>query len=96
MNEKHLSNIKFDKNVDDTALAKLKKQNSKTFNFHWVKSVRIWSFSGPYFHVSLRISTYSVQMREKTDQKNSKYGHFSRRVYISEAYNQRFCTQFSH
>ena len=62
MNEKHLSNIKFDKNVDDTALAKLKKQNSKTFNFHWEKSVRIWSFSGPYFPVSLRISPYSVQM----------------------------------
>ena len=31
-----------------------------------VKSVRIWSFSGPY----------SVQMRESRDQKNSEYGHF--------------------
>ena len=26
----------------------------------------------------LRISLYSVQMRENTDQKNSEYGHFSR------------------
>ena len=32
---------------------------------HCVKSVRIWSFSGPY----------SVPW-ENTDQKNSKYGHF--------------------
>ena len=28
--------------------------------------------------VVLRISPYSVQMRENTDQKNSEYGHFSR------------------
>ena len=27
-------------------------------------------------------SAYSVQMRENTDQKNSKYGHFSRSVFI--------------
>ena len=26
----------------------------------------------------LRISPYSVQMRENKDQKNSEYGHFSR------------------
>ena len=37
------------------------------FMYHWVKSVHIWSFSGPY----------SVRMRENTDQKNSEYGHFS-------------------
>ena len=35
-------------------------------NWHCVKSVRIRSYSGPY----------SVQMRENTDQNNSKYGHF--------------------
>ena len=29
-------------------------------------------------YVSLRVSPYSVQMREDTDQKNSKYGHFLR------------------
>ena len=33
---------------------------------HCVRNVRIRSFS------------YSVRMRENTDQKNSKYGHFSR------------------
>ena len=35
---------------------------------HCVKSVRIWSYSGPY----------SVQIRENTNQNNSEYGHFSR------------------
>ena len=38
------------------------------FNPHCVKSVCIRSFCG----------SYSVYMRENTDQKNSKYGHFSR------------------
>ena len=39
-------------------------------NIHCVKSVRIRSFSGPYF--------FAFRMRENTDQKNSEYGHFSR------------------
>ena len=39
----------------------------KNYN-HSVKSVRIWSFSGPYF------SALGVN----TDQKNSEYGHLSR------------------
>ena len=42
--------------------------NSFLIYTHCVKSVRIRSFSGPY----------SIRMREKTDKKNSKYGHFSR------------------
>ena len=37
-------------------------------NIHFVESVRIRSFSGPYFPA----------FELKTDQKNSKYGHFSR------------------
>ena len=56
---------------------------------HCVKSVRIRSYSGPYFPtfglnterygVSLRsISPYSVQMLENADQNNSEYKHFSR------------------
>ena len=52
---------------------------------HCVKSVRIRSFSGPHFPAFglnkeeiLRISPYSVRIRENTDQKNSEYGHFSR------------------
>ena len=36
--------------------------NSTMINFYCKKSVRIWSFSGPY----------SVQMPENTDQKNSE------------------------
>ena len=39
---------------------------------HCEKSARIRSFYGSYL---LRISPYSVRMRENTDQKNSKYGH---------------------
>ena len=52
---------------------------------HCVKSFRIFSFSGPYFpririerREILRISPYSVRMREDTDQKDSEYGHFLR------------------
>ena len=53
--------------------------------FHCVKSVRIWRFSGPLFSrirteygEILRIYSYSVQIRENTDQKNSEYKHFLR------------------
>ena len=42
------------------------------FKTHCVKIVRIRIFSGPYF------SVFS-QMWENMDQKNSEYGHFSRR-----------------
>ena len=55
-----------------------------------VKSVRVRSFSGPYFPVFglntdcarvsflIKHSLYSVRMRENTDKKNFEYGHFSR------------------
>ena len=51
---------------------------------HCVKSVRIRSYSGPYFPAFrlktdiLCISPYSVRMQENTDQNNFEYGHFSR------------------
>ena len=46
-----------------------------------VTSVRIRSFSGPYFSAfGLNISPYSVRMRENTDQKNSEYRQLSRSV----------------
>ena len=68
MNEKHLSNIKLDKKVDYTALAKLKKQDSKTFNFHCVKVsvfgvflVRIF----PYHSVSLHIQSECEKLRTR-------------------------------
>ena len=50
---------------------------------HCVKSVRIWSFSGLYssrirteYGEILRISPYSVRMRENTYQKNSNTDTF--------------------
>ena len=43
-------------------------------NFLWSLFSRIWTEYG----VKLRISSYSVQMRENTDKKKSEYGHFSR------------------
>ena len=53
------------------------------------------SFSAPYFFRTraeygeiVRISPYSVEMRENTDQKNSEYGHFSRSV----CFNLCFCS----
>ena len=52
---------------------------------HCVESVRIRSYSGPHFPafgLILRISPYSVQMWENTDQNNCKYGHFLRSEYI--------------
>ena len=51
---------------------------------HCVKGVRIRSFSGPHFpafglntNEILSLIPYSVRMRENTDLKNSRYGHFS-------------------
>ena len=42
----------------------------------WVKSVHIWSYSGPY----------SVQKRENTDQKNSEYWHFLCSALVKKNY----------
>ena len=54
-----------------------------------VKSVRIWSFSWSVFSrirteygETLRISTYSVRMRENTDHENSEYENFPCNVNI--------------
>ena len=47
---------------------------------HCVKSIRIWSYSGPY-HPAFGLNTeryVSLLIRENTDQNNSKYRHFSR------------------
>ena len=55
--------------------------------FHCVKSVRIRSFSGPHFPAFGLNTPYLsllVQKRENTDQKISKYGHFSRCVCCQE------------
>ena len=52
---------------------------------HYVKSVRIRSYSGPY----------SVQMRDIAEQNKSKYGHFSRSVYWLKRVYQNKCFHFS-
>ena len=53
--------------------------------WHCLKSVRIRSLSGSYFATTRSISLYSVRIQENGDQKNSKYGHFSRSVsHITE------------
>ena len=52
-------------------------------NCHCLKSVRIGSYSCMYFPAFiLRISPYSVCMRENTDQNNPEYGHFWRSVLL--------------
>ena len=51
-------------------------------NMDCVKSVRIRSYSGPYFPHSdwiqrvRSVYPYSVRMRKNADQNNSEYGHF--------------------
>ena len=46
---------------------------------HCVKSVYIWSYSGPHFPAfGLNTERYGVQMRKNVDKNNSKYGHFLR------------------
>ena len=56
-------------------------------SLHCVESVQIRSFFRSVFSrirteygEILRISPYSVQMRENADQNNSEYGHFLRNV----------------
>ena len=45
--------------------------------FHCLKKVCILSFL-----VRMSASPYSLRMRENTDQKNLKYGHFLRSIYF--------------
>ena len=56
-------------------------------NQHWVRSVRIRSFSGPHFPTfGLNTERYALTMRENTNQKNSEYGHFSRSANIGNCF----------
>ena len=48
-----------------------------------MKSVCIWSYSGPHFPAS----EYSVRMWENTDGNNFKYGHFLRSDIARDHYN---------
>ena len=62
--------------------------SSRMCHCHCVKSVRIRSYSGPYFP-TFELNTkrygsnspYSVRMQENTDQNNSEYGHFLRTMW---------------
>ena len=45
-----------------------------------MKTVRIRSFSGPYFPAFGMNSEFSVRMQENMDQKKPEYAHFSRSV----------------
>ena len=53
-------------------------------NLHYVKSVRIRSYSGPHFPHSDWIwrdtSCIQPELRENVDQNNSEYGHFTQGV----------------
>ena len=66
--------------TQDTVL--FAKRNTNRKHKYCVKSVRVWSYSGPYFPAfglnteRYGVSPYSVRMRENTDQNNSEYGHF--------------------
>ena len=63
------------------AVTRSYKSSELLSSWHCVKSVRIPSFSGPYFLAfGLSISPYSVWMWENTDQKNCEYGHILRSV----------------
>ena len=62
-----------------------------------MKSVRIRSYSGPYFSVfrlntdNLWTSPYSVQMRESKDQNKSEYGNFLRSVNTVNIFYYDLC-----
>ena len=65
---------------------------AQTSDKQCIKSIRIWSYSGPYFPVfrlntmRYEVSLYSVQMRENADQINSQYGHFLRSEVIGKKF----------
>ena len=52
----------------------------------YVKSIRIWSFSGSRIWTDTPYNSVFSPNAGNTDQKNSEYGHFSR----SENYNVLF------
>ena len=47
-------------------------------NKHYVKNIRIRSYSG----------SYSARMRENTDQNNSEYGYFSQRKNLRKNFEK--------
>ena len=64
-------------NILDVLIMLRKTSDDKNFlgKIHWVKSVRIRSYSGPRFS---RIFPHSNWIRKNADQNNYEYGLFSR------------------
>ena len=96
----YLSNAKQRANNKDLDLSDVINTHQINIGVNCVKNVRIGSFSAPYFPAFGRNVSLlgSVRMRENRDQKNSKYGHFSRSnklnrfcAYISFVDTQYFC-----
>ena len=67
-----LSLLFFESDIFNIKLFTIKIATGKCSCIHYVKSVRIRNYSGPY----------SVRMQENTDQNNTDYGHFSRSEYL--------------
>ena len=69
----------------------VKRKSDRHCHVHYVKRVRICSFSGPYFPAfGLNTERYvrsippcSVRIWENTDQKNYEYEHFSQSGWYS-------------
>ena len=64
---------------------------------HCMNSVFIRSFSGlyfPAFGLNRRDTPYSLQIRENTDQKNSKYEHFSGSALVRLYFVKRSLLKF--
>ena len=74
--------------IRSTSVKVYQKNNNKTFIMKWfvfgkvsvfgVILVRIFPHSDWIRREILRMSLYSVRMRENVDQNNSEYGHFLR------------------
>ena len=66
--------LKFSQKKKASEQPKAVREKCPYSEFFWSVSSGIWIEYGE----TLRISPYSVRMRENTDLKNSEYGHFSR------------------
>ena len=69
------------------------------YHKHCVKSVRIWSYSGPHFSrifpcASLHIQSECGKMQENGDQNNSEYGNFLRSEILITMSRVKFLKRF--
>ena len=68
----YLGSIKFERRYLCNQLFISTREKRPYLEFFWSVLSRIWTEYGEI----LRISPYSIRIRENTDQKNSEYGHF--------------------